>query len=39
MAWYLYTAVKYICRMFLSFAEFATNSYENKRLLVDSENY
>ena len=39
MVCYLYTVVKYIRRMHFSFVEFATNSYENKRLLVDSENY
>ena len=39
MVWYLYTVVKYIRRMHFSFVEFATNSYENKRLLVGSENY
>ena len=39
MIWYLYTVVKYIRRMYFSFVEFATNSYENKRLFVGSENY
>ena len=39
MVWYLYTVVKYIRRMHFSFVEFATNSYENKRLLVGSDNY
>ena len=39
MVWYLYTVVKYIRRMHFSFVEFASNSYENKRLLVGSENY
>ena len=39
MVWYLYTVVKYIRRMQFSFVEFATNSYENKRLLVGSESY
>ena len=39
MVWYLYTVVKYILRVYFSFVEFATNSYENKRLLVGSENY
>ena len=34
MVWYLYTVVKYIRRMHFSFVEFATNSYETKRLLV-----
>ena len=39
MVCYLYTVVKYIPRMHFSFVEFATNSYDNKRLLVGSENY
>ena len=39
MVWYLYTVVKYIRRVYFSFVEFATDSYENKRLLVGSENY
>ena len=40
MVWYLYTVVtEYIRQMHFSFVEFATNSYENKRLLVGSENY
>ena len=39
MFWYLYTVVKYIRRMHFSFVEFVTNSYENKRLLVGSQNY
>ena len=38
-AFFLYTVVKYIRRMHFRFVEFATNSYENKRLLVGSENY
>ena len=39
MVCYLYTVVKYIRRMYFSFVEFATDSYENKRLLVGSDNY
>ena len=39
MVCYLYTVVKDIRRMHFSFVEFATNSYENKRLLVGSDNY
>ena len=38
-AFFLYTVVKYIRRMHFRFVEFATNSYENKRLLVGSDNY
>ena len=34
MVWYLYTVVKYTRRMHFSFVEFATNSYENKRLFL-----